>query len=94
MFSERSRPGPQQEGPETRRVAEFLVTYRGLPFCNDCLARECGVTLREARNATERLARMPDFVPSLWWCALCLQRRPVTEARDEQGLIDRMAGGR
>lgn len=71
-------------------IAAFLNTYCGLPFCTECLERECELAAWQTQSAVERLARRPEFARSDWWCALCLTRRLVIETRDDQGLIDRL----
>jgi hypothetical protein len=43
------------------RVADFLVKNKGKAYCNACLARELGINLRQAGNATLALAESGRF---------------------------------
>ncbi len=71
------RPGPAGAGELVDgRVTAFLRANRGLDFCDECLARELRVAVRQARAVTGVLRR-PEFERRQGLCAGCLRNRRV-----------------
>lgn len=63
---------------EIRTLAEqFLKSYPGHAFCDDCLADRVGLELREVRYAKIALAGSAEFEQRTWFCSVCLEWRQV-----------------
>ena len=65
---------------ETRvqtQTIEFLKSYPGHAFCDDCLAERLGMDARDVRCARIGLAGSTDFDQHVWFCSVCMQRTHV-----------------
>jgi hypothetical protein len=59
------------------RIALFLKTKRGLPFCDECIRDEIGTaSIQEVRTETESMKNQMAFLPVTDICTRCGERKP------------------
>ena len=62
-------------------VVQYLRTHVGKTFCDDCIAEQIGMNLRQqARNATAGLGKSSDFSREDGICSKCGKSKKVTKA--------------
>lgn len=54
-------------------TAQFLRAHPGHAFCDECLSRRLGITLRDVRHARIALVGCHEFDQEPWFCSACLQ---------------------
>ena len=63
---------------ELRSQTERLLReFPGHAFCDECLAQQLGVGLREVLHVYIGLVGRPEFVQETWFCSFCLRMTHV-----------------
>lgn len=55
------------------QTERLLRDYPGHAFCDECLAQQLGVRLREVLHVYIGLVGRPELVQETWFCSFCLR---------------------